>query len=133
MFFIWETQILAVYALIFHRRDDLFGLGLFHTRIICSLGDEHGYFDLVNLEEGRARAQKILLGIRVTDTIMKCCQEGRPVGWNRFNQRDKVARADNIDSAAEEVRSECCAHKGSVAAIGAAIDGNFSRVGNTLV
>ena len=32
-------------------RDDLLGLGLFHTRIVGSLGYEHGNFNLVNLKE----------------------------------------------------------------------------------
>src|SRR2546421_7524925 len=133
MSFVREEQILVVYALIFHRSDDLFGLSLFHTGVICTLRNEHGYFDLVNLVEGRARAQKFLLGIGVTDSIMKSCQEGRPVGWNRFNQRDEVARADDIDCAAEEVRSECGTHQGGVTTIGATIDGNFMRIGNTLI
>src|SRR5438128_2103282 len=47
---IGEEHIFVINALALHGCNDLFGLGLFHTRIIGSLPDEYGYLDLVDLE-----------------------------------------------------------------------------------
>src|SRR5450759_1123649 len=55
MALIGEEHILIVYALAFHRLDDLFGLSLFHAWIIRSLRDEHGDFHLVDFEKRRPR------------------------------------------------------------------------------
>src|SRR5260370_16938117 len=50
--FIWEEHIFEINALVLHRLDNLFGFCLFHAGIVSSLGDEHGYLDLIGLEKG---------------------------------------------------------------------------------
>jgi len=50
--FIWEEHVFEINALVLHRLDNLFGFCLFHAGIVCSLGDEHGYLDLIDLEKG---------------------------------------------------------------------------------
>src|SRR5207247_11254412 len=51
MSLVGEEHILVIYAFAFHRCNDLFSLGLFHTMIIVSLLIQHGYLNLVNLED----------------------------------------------------------------------------------
>ncbi len=84
---VWEEHILVLDALAFHGLDNLFRFALLYAWIICSLTNEDRNLYLINLEQGRARFQKLFLGIRVTDTLMKDGQQWCPVWWNSFNQR----------------------------------------------
>ena len=112
---VWEEHILVLDALAFHDLDNLLRFALLYAWIIRSLTDEDGNLYLINLEQGGAGFQKLLLGIRVTDTLIKDGKQGCPVWRNSFNQRYQIAGSDDIHGTAKKVGRESGSHQGGIA------------------
>src|SRR6266568_401759 len=77
-----EEHVLVIDALALHGIDDLFGLSLFYTRVICPLTNQDRYLDLIDPEQWRTRIQKLFFGVGITDPPVEGRQECRPIGGN---------------------------------------------------
>src|SRR5215212_518642 len=128
--FVFEEQVLVVYAFLFHSGDDLLRLCLFYAWIVGALGYEHRYLDAVDEEEGGARLEEVLLGLGIADALMEGREERLPVRRDAVYQGDQTRRAHDIDGAAEGVGRERGPDERGVPAVGAAVDSDPLGVGH---
>src|SRR5688500_10860493 len=69
-------------------RYHLIRFAFVYTRIVSSLSDQQGNFDLVSVENRRSRRQQILLFLRVPNHLVNHLQIWLPVRWEGFDERE---------------------------------------------
>ena len=125
-----EHIIFHIQFIFAHGRDNLVAFRFVYTRIVGALPDQQRNLDLVGLEQRRLRGEH---RFGVAHAFVESGEKGGPIRRNRFQQRVQIRGADDVDAAGKRIGRKGDTGERGVAAVTAAHDADFVRVGDALL